>query len=546
MKITFVANGWEQLGISLLSAIAKAHGHEVSLAFSVSLFNDRFHLTYQPLADFFDDTKYVLQAIEKQCPDVIAFSPVTGTYQWMVYVAEQAKKMFPHAKIIFGGVHTTAVPERVLSRPFIDYVCVGEADIAFPMILDAIKDGGTHRPIPNTRYKLSDGSVVRGPQMGFIQNLDSLPIFDKTLWEDYMQFKESYITMGSRGCPYRCIFCFNNFFAKLPENNRPGRYVRYRSVAHLMNELKIAKKRYGFKLIEFFDDVFTLNKRWLKDFLNEYKREINVPFQIFTHIKFIDEEVVRWLADAGCRSAQIGIQSMDDRYKREVLHRNETTEDIEKALRIMKKYKVLAKFDHMFGLPEEPIEAQETAFRFYLRRRPYRVQTYWANFYPGTEMFKRAIETGLISREDAEKIYEGEGLDSFTRHNSFIDPKKVPVYKGYEAIFKLMVGLPVFLSRRINPKFFTRLPIIINSFITLISDITIGFLRLDIDHFCYAKYYLYHIYRFFLLKIGVKPPPATRVKVDEPFIFKVSYRISQEYSNDSKLNIKEDIQKITA
>jgi len=42
MRITFIALGWEQMGVSLLLALAKREGHQVSLAFSTSLFNDRW------------------------------------------------------------------------------------------------------------------------------------------------------------------------------------------------------------------------------------------------------------------------------------------------------------------------------------------------------------------------------------------------------------------------------------------------------------------------------------------------------------------------
>ena len=33
MKVTFVLIGWEALGVSQLAAIAKEHGHDVSLVF---------------------------------------------------------------------------------------------------------------------------------------------------------------------------------------------------------------------------------------------------------------------------------------------------------------------------------------------------------------------------------------------------------------------------------------------------------------------------------------------------------------------------------
>ncbi|HPB69167.1 MAG TPA: hypothetical protein PLT76_10810 [Candidatus Omnitrophota bacterium] len=41
MRVMFAAIAYEQLGISMLSALAKQRGHDVQLAFSMALFNDR-------------------------------------------------------------------------------------------------------------------------------------------------------------------------------------------------------------------------------------------------------------------------------------------------------------------------------------------------------------------------------------------------------------------------------------------------------------------------------------------------------------------------
>ena len=113
MRITFVGIGWEQPGVGLLSALAKQSGHQVRLAFSASLFNDRYNLQVPFLARLFDDRASVLRTIEEQEPDVLAFSAITSTYQWMLGVATDAKRILPRVKTVFGGIHPSAVPDRV-------------------------------------------------------------------------------------------------------------------------------------------------------------------------------------------------------------------------------------------------------------------------------------------------------------------------------------------------------------------------------------------------------------------------------------------------
>ena len=103
---------------------------EVGLAFSASLFHDRYNLSVPRLAPWFDDRQQVIDAIAAQRPDVLAFSALTGTYRWMLGVAAEAKAMLPGVRTVFGGVHASAVPDRVLANPQVDYVCVGEGDLA--------------------------------------------------------------------------------------------------------------------------------------------------------------------------------------------------------------------------------------------------------------------------------------------------------------------------------------------------------------------------------------------------------------------------------
>jgi len=516
MKITFVALGWEQLGVSLLSAIAKERGHEVNLAFSVSLFNDRYNFSLPHIAPLFDDRDETIEAIKQQKPDVLAFSALTGTYQWMLGIAQEAKAIFPHVKIIFGGVHVSAVPDRVLAQAQVDYVCVGEGDIAFVKILEQIEHDQYGEVISNTRYKLPNGEIIRGPQNGFIQDLDALPFYDKMLWEDYINIGDQYFTMASRGCPYRCTFCFNNFFAKLPEG-RSGKYIRQRSVEHMMAELRWAKNRYKLRLIEFEDDVFSVDKKWLKRFLDEYKRHIKVPFQCLTHPKYVDEDISRWLAEADCVGVQMGIQTMDDEYKFRTIKRYERSEQVEEALRVMKRHKLRVKVDHMFGLPGEPLEAQEKARALYGKYPPYRIQTFWTNFLPGTEMVHQAFELGLISLEEIERLNDGLEFDFYRNSSKIDDPRKMSVYKAYELIYKLIPVLPKTIAKRLNPRIMAKIPVPVCSWLTFMIDLTAGLVMRNPDHLNYAKHNLFHIFRFMFKKLGLRVPAATRPTVKKPF-----------------------------
>ena len=516
VKVTFAALGTEQLGISMLSAIAKVYGHQTDLAFSASLFHDRFNLEMPWLSPYFDDTAEVMKAIERQQPEVLAFSPLTSTYQWSLDIAKRAKELNPDIKTVFGGVHASAVPHLLLQKPDIDFVVVGEGDVAFPQILKTIETGDYSRSIPNTRYKAPGGRIIIGPQTGFIQDLDALPFADKPLWEEHVRLGDLYLAMASRGCPYRCTFCFNNFFAKLPEE-KSGKYVRLRSPEHMIAELKIAKQRYDIRVVDFQDDIFTTSKKWLQDFLALYRKEINLPFQILTHPRYMDEDVARWLSNAGCYWVQMGVQSMDESFKKDNLLRYERSEDVSAAIDVMNKYHMKVKVDHMFGLPDEPISAQENARLLYAYHPARRIQTFWTCYLPGTEMMNEAIAKGRLTEEQATKINEGEDFYFFRNTENIKDAGLMNLYKAYEVIFRIMPVLPDRMKKALLPKHILRLPGFVIRPLAMLSDVITGFMLRNPEFRAYAMHNLFHLKKFFLRKIGITNVTATKVRQNISF-----------------------------
>lgn len=511
MKVAFVVLGSEHLSISILSAIAKKQGHKVHLAFSAALFHDRSNLEIPSLAKYFDDTDEIIEDVIAFQPDVVAFSCLTSTYQWMLSVAAAVKNALPNVKSIFGGVHVSAVPDRVLSQPQVDYVVVGEGDVAFPEILKAIEQEDYYTPIVNTRFINPDGQMVRGVQEGFIQDLDALPFFDKEIWEEHIRIGDIYLTMASRGCPYTCSFCFNNFFARLPDGKR-GKYVRQRSVDNVISELKIAKQRYKIKIVDFQDDVFTVNKQWIKEFCSRYKEEINLPFQCLIHPQYFDEDIAKWLKDAGCTWIQMGIQTMDENFKHQNLRRYEDSGHIVDALKLMKKYKLKIKVDHMFGLPGEAIESQETSRRLYAEYTPDRISTFWTCFLPGTEMMRKGVESGLLSKEQEERLNEGKDFYFFRNEENITDKHLVKMYQLYEFIYKVIPLLPARWRIKFTTDVAGKFPSGIIYLLSRILDLINGFRSKNLEYNAYANHYLFHLKKFFLKKLGFSKRKLTKAE----------------------------------
>jgi anaerobic magnesium-protoporphyrin IX monomethyl ester cyclase len=460
VRVVFVALGQEQLGISLLSAVLRRAGHETALAFTPALFNDRYYFDVPVLRDIFDRTAQVIEEAVRLEPDLLAFSVLTPTYQWCLEVARQVKARTGCA-VIFGGVHPSAVPEVCLEDPgAVDYVCVGEGEHAIVELLEHL-DRGRHRPskpIPNLWWKDERGRTVSGPTAAFIQDLDELPAFDKELWEDVLDPGAYYLMMTSRGCPYRCTFCFNNFFARLPGKGG-GKYVRQRSVEHVMDELRHAHARYRLRYVDFQDDVFTVDKEWVRAFTKAYAREIGAPFQCLVHPRFIDADVAGWLKDAGCRHVQMGVQSVDEEYKRKSLLRGERDDHLRSALQALRDADLPVKLDHILGLPGEPRSAQEQARSLYVEYTPRRIQTFWLTYMPGVDMTNQAVADGVLSQADLHDIERGKS--GLFRHPHLesreADDDEADFFRRYDVLFRALPFLPRALRQRLRPEHLPKL-----------------------------------------------------------------------------------------
>jgi radical SAM superfamily enzyme YgiQ (UPF0313 family) len=127
------------------------------------------------------------------------------SYQYLQtdLIAKIVKQEFPKKTIIVGGYHPTAVPKdfkRTCFRnsPF-DFVIRGEAELPLLELLES------HHLKPNKKTKIinSNGCIDINilPFPDYILYLEQYPYKDKFKFEYFM----------SRGCPYQCAFCAQNY-----------------------------------------------------------------------------------------------------------------------------------------------------------------------------------------------------------------------------------------------------------------------------------------------------------------------------------------------
>jgi anaerobic magnesium-protoporphyrin IX monomethyl ester cyclase len=366
MKYAFYITDNFALGPAYLITYLRSQGHEVKLFFDPMLFKDE---------------DYNVKRIEEYHPDACLFSCLTPTYNSALRIASKVKEKVG-CKIIFGGVHSSTVPEVVRENKFIDEVCVGEGIKFFGGVFDQ------DTLIPTRK----DFNEVLSPR-------DILYPYIITSFD----------------CPFCCTYC------------QPVKLkIKRRGVAVCIQET-IELKNNKARSIAIWDDVFTSDKVWLKDFLDKWKKDVKLPFRCISHVKFINEDIVAQLKDAGCYLIDIGIQTGSEKLRKDILNRHETNEDILKACALIKKYRIKLIIDHMVYLPQESEATNLESYNLYKQIAPDMVTVYRLVYFPKTKIIEHAIKNNILTLSDVPKIERGEfggfasGLNKDKNKNPWIN-----------------------------------------------------------------------------------------------------------------------------
>ena len=367
----------DPMGIMCLIASVKQRGHEADL-FLTNLEPDLF------------------RAVAEYKPDVIGFSVTSGSEP---YYIELIRRLRRHVKFIsvVGGPHPTFFPE-IIELPEVDIICRGEGDDALPELLDKLKAGEDYSNIPNLWVK-KDGQVIRNTMRPLIQDLDRLPFPDRHSFLKYYAYAHSSVKhfLASRGCPYDCTYCFNHMLKKLYKDEAGvGQYCRMRSPENVVAEVEQVRARYPLKIVYFHDDLFIMNREWLKKFADLYSQRVGLPMICYVRANLVNEEVVQALKKANCITIAMGIESGNETLRKMVLKRDMTNAKIIEAADLFHKYGISIMTQNMVGLPEETIDNAYETIAVNVRVRP---QYAWSSIfqpYPRTELHRYCIEKGFL------------------------------------------------------------------------------------------------------------------------------------------------------
>jgi len=344
--------------------------------------------------------------LKEGCFDVVGFRCFSRDHNYVNHHLEIVRSINPDALTLVGGPHPSALPEFVLaSMPSLDYAWNSEAEEGFPRLLDLYAEYG--RRIPDAelgsiaglvwRSRDRDGAIVANAP-GFGVDLDrfGIPAWDLLKPETYPSFiwDEYYPIMTTRGCPYPCTYC-----------NAPrlsGKKLRHRSVEHVIEELRMLKRRYNIQRFSILDDEFTLHKRYavqLSEALIESGLDLKWDCPNGVRIDTLYPELLRVMERAGCVSLAVGIESGSERIQK-LIQKRVTVEEIRERARTIADCSGIELTGYfMLGLMDEREEEIWETIRLATSLPLVRANFNIVIPIPGTAIFEEALREGRISLE---------------------------------------------------------------------------------------------------------------------------------------------------
>jgi len=412
-------------GMRSISSALRSAGHETRMIFAGSLKVSLDRPTINRVASLARES------------DIIGISSMSRA-------SERAKTLIAGLKplrklIVWGGMHPTIFPEDC--APHADLVCRGEGEEFMLDLVERLAAGRGFADIPNGacwkagQLQLND---VRMP----VPDLDRLPFPDFSFEKEYIldgtgclqpnaRMREASLVSfsGSRGCVNNCHYCSNSQLKSLYKGK--GRFARKMSVTAFIEAARECRRLFPrAKYIYFTDeDFFARPVEEIREFAEAYPARGGLPFECMASPRQITEEKMELLAKAGMWRIDVGVESGSDETKRHVFNRTGDNETVARAAAAIRKHpRVVAWYFFIIGNPYE--KRRDLLDTIGLLRRlppPFFMRAYNLIFIPGTQLFRRACQDGIISgiEDSGHELDFGAGFDhrshAWKKHNVYLN-----------------------------------------------------------------------------------------------------------------------------
>lgn len=309
-------------------------------------------------------------------PDVLGLTAFTNEIVPAGEVGARAKKRDATLRVVIGGVHVSALPERTLQEfPAFDIGVVGEGEETFLELLRAWKNG-------KESLAAIPGLVTPGGLTAPRPRIGDQTLLPRPAW-DLLPPSKIALVMTSRGCPFACNFCMN------PN----GRIVRKRGVDQVLEEIAWLVRERGARHLIFCDEIFTVDKNRahavLDGMLGLNFGPGSLTFSAQTHVNCIDEPLLAKMREAGVTTLGFGIETADPEALAQ-MGKGTNLQKIRHAVDLAKKTNVGLTTYFILGQPNETWTSAWRSLWFAARINPVLPIFGIMVPYPGTKVWQWA------------------------------------------------------------------------------------------------------------------------------------------------------------
>ena len=299
---------------------------------------------------------------------------------------------------------------------------MGEGEKLIVDLTKCLQSGGDYHSLANLAYLDKSGNMVMNHLGPLDNNIDQLPFPDYDIQQHYVLHEGNvvpftrallyfyftdlgswasgpvYGIFSSRGCPYCCTYCCNNTLSAIyPSWGK----MRSRPPANVIAEIQ-AVRQYLPRLsaVILRDDTFLAHSvEYIAEFSRLYRKEIGLPFRVYTTPQTADAKKLKLLAGIGSRfyiimGIQTGSKEIQKQYKRSV-----NNEQMLHAAQLIHQFNNIAPRPMYDVITDNPYETDhdrwETLQLIHQLPKPYRLSLFSLTFYPGTELYDLAKADGL-------------------------------------------------------------------------------------------------------------------------------------------------------
>ena len=260
--------------------------------------------------------------------------------------------------ILAGGINVGLYPAETMSHPEIDVALNGQAYESLPRLLDALARGDEPAGIPGACYRKGDELVMVPPDTR-LRAFAKYPFPARHLLpnERYYsitsQLRNFTVLLTQMGCPQKCSFC--------PISRVP---YQARSVDSVLAEVDECVQRYDIHEIDFFDADFVVARRRAEAICRGLiERKYPLEWSCRACVDSLDRDMLRLMADAGCRKVYIGIETANPESLR-LMNKHLEISRVHQVIRDAQEVGIHPLGFFMTGVPGESRESLRSTIRY--------------------------------------------------------------------------------------------------------------------------------------------------------------------------------------